>query len=87
LKPFDQKRVRIALDRARARLVQAAAAPPAPTHETIIRLLANPQLRGQHAERFLVKQKDHVVVVPAEQINWIEAGATGPPPAAQRFAG
>ena len=69
LKPFDEDRVRIAVDCARARL---AARKKGKTDEKI-NLLLEYISKPDHAERFMVTTNGRMRIVPANEIEWIEA--------------
>jgi two-component system, LytTR family, response regulator len=68
LKPFDDARLMTALARAKERLARNGAAAGQP----LIALL-DERARGGCVERFLVRARGKVVVVRAEDIDWIEA--------------
>jgi two-component system LytT family response regulator len=66
LKPFDAERFATALRRARARMSQGKA-------DRLEALLATLQPARVYPERLLLKHEGTVVVVPANEIDWIEA--------------
>ena len=69
LKPFDDARFRIALARARERLRSGS---PETDHTALSALLA--ELRGRTGpERLAVKEGGNIVLVPVDEIDWIEA--------------
>lgn len=67
LKPFDDRRFAVALERARQRLASA------PADEQLDRLLAALSSGRQWLERIPAKMASRVVLVPVEEIAWIEA--------------
>ena len=69
LKPFDDARLMTALARAKQRLARHGAAPG----QEILALLDERAQRKSSVERFLVRARGKVVVVRAEDIDWIEA--------------
>jgi two-component system LytT family response regulator len=79
LKPFDEGRFRIALERVRARLASVRApctsTDVAGSHSAteVQLLLAELQRRDRYADRLLVKGDGRVLVVQAGDIDWIEA--------------
>lgn len=70
LKPFNAARFGMALDRVLAWLGRPA---PAPEAERIQELLAEVTRRKPRPERFLGKVGDRIVVVRANDIQWLEA--------------
>ena len=66
LKPFDAERFATALRRARARMGEGKA-------DRLEALLATVRPAPAYPERLLLKQDGAVVVVPADEIDWIEA--------------
>jgi two-component system LytT family response regulator len=68
LKPFDDARLMTALARAKERLARHGAAAGQP-----LLALLDERARGGRVERFLVRARGKVVVVRAEDIDWIEA--------------
>jgi two-component system LytT family response regulator len=68
LKPFDDSRLMTALARAKERLARHGAAAGQP-----LLALLDERARGGRVERFLVRARGKVVVVRAEDIDWIEA--------------
>ncbi|HEX6536433.1 MAG TPA: LytTR family DNA-binding domain-containing protein [Gemmatimonadaceae bacterium] len=83
VKPFDEERFRIALERVRARHAAArgAARGTAPTGEgarpadleALLRALRAAPAGGVYLERLLVKERDRTVVVPVDEVDWFEA--------------
>jgi two-component system, LytTR family, response regulator len=81
LKPIDDDRFEQALDRARRRVREqresalgrrlSAAFAEAGTVPSVGYDAAHPE--PQRIDRFLVRQKDRVVVIPVEDVDWIEA--------------
>ena len=69
LKPFDDARLLTALARAKERLAHHGAAAGQP----LLALLDERAQRTRCVERFLVRTRGKVVVVRAEDIDWIEA--------------
>ena len=69
LKPFDDARLLTALARAKARLAHHGAG----AGQQLLALLDERAQRTSHVERFLVRARGKVVVVRAEDIDWIEA--------------
>ena len=69
LKPVTRERLAESLAQARARL-GAAAASPAPSPATLAAAARPP---GRYVERLLVKDGPNVHVIPAGQVDWIEA--------------
>jgi two-component system, LytTR family, response regulator len=69
LKPFDDARLLTALARAKERLARHGAAAGQP----LLALLDERASGSGHVERFLVRARGKVVVVRAEDIDWIEA--------------
>ena len=67
LKPFDQRRFRVALARVRERLGTGAG------DERLDRLLASLAPRTQWLERIPAKVANRVTLVPVGEIHWIEA--------------
>jgi len=67
LKPFDRERFDAALDRAR----QALRDPGAPEWERRVTEMLEDSRPG--AERFLVRHDGRVILVPAREVEWIEA--------------
>lgn len=70
LKPFDEARVRLAVERARERLDANA---KRRTDEKINLLLEQLSNRTNYAERFLVTSNGRTRIVSVEEIEWIEA--------------
>ena len=66
LKPFDAERFATALRRARGRMSEGTA-------DRLEALLATLRPARAYSERFLLKHEGAVVVVPANDIEWIEA--------------
>jgi two-component system, LytTR family, response regulator len=69
LKPFDDARLLMALARAKERLARQGAA----AGQDLLALLDERARRDPHVERFLVRARGKVVVVRAQDIDWIEA--------------
>jgi two-component system, LytTR family, response regulator len=69
LKPFDDARLLTALARAKDRLARRGAA----AGQDLLALLDERARRAPHVERFLVRARGKVVVVRAQDIDWIEA--------------
>jgi two-component system LytT family response regulator len=67
LKPFDQRRFKVALDRVRERLGTDTA------DDRLDRLLASLPPRAQWLERIPAKVGNRVTLVPVGDIHWIEA--------------
>ena len=65
LKPFDDARFELTLRRAKERVRG--------TGDTNARLLAMLEERGRFAKRFLVRNGEKILVIKAEEIDWIEA--------------
>lgn len=68
LKPYDAERLRRTMDRVRRRLHERPAAAPA-----LERLVAALRPRGRHLERFVVRQEEKVLLVPARTVIRLEA--------------
>ena len=68
LKPFDDDRVLEAIQRARLRL-----AGPASTSPGLTTLLRELSAGRRYLDRVLVKDRDRVVLVPVDDIDWFEA--------------
>jgi two-component system LytT family response regulator len=68
LKPVTRERLAAALAQVRAR--QGPSTTPAPSAATLAAAARPP---GQHVERLLVKDGPNVHVIPAGQVDWIEA--------------
>jgi two-component system, LytTR family, response regulator len=75
LKPFNDDRFRLAVSRVRARLTTAQAPAPrvADVGSGVRALLEELRRRDRHAERILVKDRGRVLVVQADDIDWVEA--------------
>jgi two-component system LytT family response regulator len=69
LKPFEESRFTTALSRALQRLEGPERLSPAGWRRTIAELRAP----AQSPRRFLVKEEGRVLVVPADEIEWVEA--------------
>lgn len=69
LKPFDEERFRLALDRARARVQEAAGA----IDTRLDALLAELGGRARYADRLLLKHDGSVIVILVADIDWIES--------------
>jgi two-component system LytT family response regulator len=70
LKPFNRQRFQQALERARARLRQAA---PAEVHELLRALLADVQTAARPPRRLVVKSDNRIALVKPEDVDWVEA--------------
>ena len=70
LKPCDPERLNVALERARARLGQAAPPPPAVPAAT---LAAAARPAGRFLERIIVKDHDEIHVIPVSRLDYLEA--------------
>ena len=69
LKPFDRDRLRQALQRASVRLREKDE-----SRDGIQELLQQIERRGRkHLERFVVKRQGRIVLVSADEVDWIEA--------------
>jgi two-component system, LytTR family, response regulator len=68
LKPFDEERFRLALDRARARVPAAGV-----TDTRLDALLAEIGGRARYADRILLKHDGSVIVILVADIDWIES--------------
>ena len=72
LKPFEYDRVREAVQRARAQLVQARSVPP-PQQSRVLDLLQELNNRFASWDRVAVRDSNRVTFVRPEEIDWIEA--------------
>ncbi len=69
LKPFDHERLDKALQRARASLRE----PDGRQLDQMLTLLTQLHARAEYLERFVVKHNGRVLLVPVDEIDWIEA--------------
>ncbi|MFZ1700418.1 MAG: LytTR family DNA-binding domain-containing protein [Pyrinomonadaceae bacterium] len=70
LKPYDHDRLAVALDRAKANLREKT---DEDRSDQLINLLRNLTARENLLDRFVIKNNGRVVLVPVEDIDWIEA--------------
>lgn len=75
LKPFDDERFGLALDRARIQLEQREAAG---LKQRLLALLGGAETpavkpKAAYEEKFLIKSASHIFFVKAEEVDWIEA--------------
>lgn len=69
LKPFDYERLEKALQRARAGLREQGGG----RLDQMLTLLTQLHARAEYLERFVVKNNGRVLLVPVDEIDWIEA--------------
>jgi two-component system LytT family response regulator len=70
LKPFDHERLERALARARSSLSERTADERA---QQVLTLLAQFQARSEHLERFAVRSQGRIVLLAADEVEWIAA--------------
>jgi two-component system LytT family response regulator len=70
LKPFDEERLRMALDRARSRLADRD---PGAVALRMAELLERYRPAGGYRERFMVQTGNRVVLIAAKDVEWFEA--------------
>ena len=70
LKPFDRERFAQTLDRAKAEFRSRR---DNRANEEIISLLGDLSSRPKYLDRILIKNNDRVIIVKAEEIEWVEA--------------
>lgn len=70
LKPFKQSRFKEAVQRAREQIEQQQTDAAS---RRLLQLLGDQKAVTAHLNRLVVKEKDHVAIVKAEQIEWIES--------------
>jgi two-component system, LytTR family, response regulator len=75
LKPFDEERLRAALERARAEIKKRrfAAAGGETFDERIGALLGSLKTNNKYAERFVLKSIGRIYFIRTEEVDWIEA--------------
>jgi two-component system LytT family response regulator len=72
LKPFDDKRLAVALRRAR-NLVETRSAGRSSINHRILEAVADATNRGRYRARFAVKSSGRIYFVPVDEIDWIDA--------------
>lgn len=70
LKPFDRERFAHTLARAKAVFKSRR---ESRTNEEILSLLGELRTRSQYLDRILIRNNDRVIIIKAEEIEWIEA--------------
>ena len=70
LKPFDHERMATALQRAKANLREKT---DEDRNDSIIELLQQIHAKEQTFDRFVIKQNGRVLLIPVEEVDWIES--------------
>ena len=70
LKPFDHERLAKALEKAQANLHERS---DAERSEQVLDLLQQLNSKQETLDRFVIKKNERVLLVPSEEIDWIEA--------------